>query len=74
MKRKACLSGIGDEYGNGNNGICGGAEGKIIAEGMTLPCRIRPLRRMGNGRLLLGGLGTDDGYAGNRRKGFDYLS
>lgn len=25
------LSGIGDEYGNGNNGICGGAEGDLYA-------------------------------------------
>ena len=27
------LSGIGDEYGNGNNGICDGAEGKILQKG-----------------------------------------
>ena len=30
---KGGLSGIGDEYGNGNNGICGGAEGKILQKG-----------------------------------------
>lgn len=51
------LSGIGDEYGNGNNGICGGAKPIVLVNRQEFFLQDTAMQKDGKWLIFCGGLG-----------------